>query len=507
MASRVDFDFSFDARRRSPRARPDGERLRILVVSDLRGAGRAPFDPTAPLASARVQHVGIDDFDSFFTQLAPAVELSARAGEASSRISFRALTDFHPDALYESLDVLQALRASRARLCQPSTFAAERERLLADPPAGASADQGRVAHAAPAEEESAASTLGRLLGGAVARPAASSAVSAIDQLLATIVAPHVTASLPEQAQLIASVDAAISSELRAVLHDPAFQRLEGSWRALDWLVRENALGDELALSVLDASREQLLADLAACGGALERSALYRLVVEREVSAPSGRPIALIVGDLYVDGSESDVRLVAGMGALAAQAGGAFIAGAQPSLIGVSELSADAHWSSWSEPDSQVGERLALLRRSPVAPFVGLAMPRLLGRVPYGQRSDPIERLAFEELLAGAAHEQYLWINPAFGCAQLLAASFAQEGWDLRLGSALELANLPLAAQLGPDGERIKPCAEVCFDASSAERVLGQGVMPWLSYRDRNAARLLCFQSIAEPAAPLSGPWQ
>ena len=505
MASRVDYGFSFGVRGRSARPRADGERLRILVVSDLRGAGRAAFDPAAPLASARVQRLGIDNFDQLFAQLAPGVELGSRGGEGASRVAFSELADFHPDALYDSLEVLKALRASRARLSEPSTFAGERARLLADQPAAAPATDARVAPPAGGDE-STASTLGRLLGGPVARPAVSSPVSAIDQLLAKIVAPHVTASLPEQAQLIGSVDAAISSELRAVLHDPAFQRLEGSWRALDWLVRENALGDELELSILDASRAQLLADLAACGGQLERSALYRLIVEREVAAPAGRSIALIVGDFYVDGSESDVPLLAGMGALAAHAGGALIAGAQPSLIGAGDLSGDAHWSSWGEPGEQEHERMALLRKSPVAPFVGLAMPRLLGRVPYGMRSDPIERLPFEELLAGAEHEHYLWINPAFGCAQLLAASFAEEGWDLRLGSALELASLPLAAQLGPDGERIKPCAEVCLDASSAERVLGHGLMPWLSYRDRNAARLLRFQSIAEPAAPLSGPW-
>jgi type VI secretion system protein ImpC len=346
------------------------------------------------------------------------------------------------------------------------------------------------------------------LAGNVSQPTApSGAASAIEGFLRAIVAPHVTASLPEQMQLIASVDAAISSELRAVLHDPAFQRLEASWRGLDWLVRENALGDELEISVLDATRDELLRDLAACAGELERSLLYRAIVEREVLAPGGRPIALIVGDLYVAGSEQDVRLMAGLGALAAQAGGSFIAGALPALIGCEELTEEGHRSAWKEPEPALRERMSLLQKSPVAPFVGLALPRLLGRVPYGRRSDPIERFDFSELLIDAAHDQYLWINPAFGCAQLMVAAFCAEGWNFSLGSELELQDLPLAAQLGRDGERIKPCAELCLDASSAERVLEHGVMPWLSYRDRNAARLLRFQSIAEPAAPLVGPWR
>jgi type VI secretion system protein ImpC len=506
MASRVNFDFSFGKRAKS-RARSEGERLRILVIGDLRGAARAPSAEANPLATARVQKLGIDNFDRVFASLTPAVELAPRSGDAAGqdpvRLSFGALADFHPDALYDSLDALRGLALSRARLADANTFAAERARLLSDQPVAKESATPLV----PADE-SAASTLGRLLGGPVSKPAApSAAASAIDGLLQAIVGPHVKASLPEQKQLLASVDAAVSSELRAVLHDPAFQRLEASWRGLDWLVRENALGDQLELCVLDASRAELIADLRACGGELERSTLYRLIVEREVLAPSGQPFALIIGDLYVEGEESDVGLLAGLGALAAHAGGAFIAGARPELIGCKDLVNETHWSSWEKPDPALAERMSLLRASPVAPFIGLALPRLIGRVPYGKRSDPIERFDFSELTADAAHEQYLWINPAFGCAQLLVASFAADGWDFTLGSELELGSLPLAAQLGSDGERIKPCAEVCFDASSAEHVLGHGLMPLLSYRDRNAVRLMRFQSIAQPAAPLAGPWR
>jgi type VI secretion system protein ImpC len=215
---------------------------------------------------------------------------------------------------------------------------------------------------------------------------------------------------------------------------------------------------------------------------------------------------MIVGDLYFDGSETDVGLLAGLGALAAQAGGAFIAGATPALLGCQDLPSTTHWSEWSPPDAAVAERMALLRKSPVAPFIGLSLPRLIGRVPYGKRSDPIERFDFSELLAEPAHAHYLWINAAFGCAQLMAAAFAEDGWDFRLDSQLELDGLPLAAELGSDGERLKPSAEVCLDASSAERVLNEGLMPWLSFKNRNAARLLRFQSIALPAAPLAGPW-
>ena len=35
---------------------------------------------------------------------------------------------------------------------------------------------------------------------------------------------------------IKAIDAAISKQLAAIMHDPAFQKLEGSWRGLNYLV-------------------------------------------------------------------------------------------------------------------------------------------------------------------------------------------------------------------------------------------------------------------------------
>ena len=58
-----------------------------------------------------------------------------------------------------------------------------------------------------------------------------------------------------------------------------------------------------------------------------------------------------------------------------------------------------------------------------------------------------------------------------------------------------------------DGEkRLKPCAELLMTESDAEWILEQGLMPLVSFRNEDVARLLRFQSIAEPLAPLSGRW-
>ena len=58
-----------------------------------------------------------------------------------------------------------------------------------------------------------------------------------------------------------------------------------------------------------------------------------------------------------------------------------------------------------------------------------------------------------------------------------------------------------------DGQaKLKPCAEVCLGERAAEAILGRGLMPLQSYRDRNAVRVTRFQSIADPPTALAGRW-
>src|SRR5262249_49702949 len=144
---------------------------------------------------------------------------------------------------------------------------------------------------------------------------------------------------------------------------------------------------------------------------------------------------------------------------------------------------------WSKPGADITERMQALRTSAVAPFIGLCMPRVIGRVPYGRKADPIERFSFGELPADPAHECFLWLNSAVACAQLILAGVAERGWQAGPGSVLDLRDLPHAMYRRADGDAIKPSAEIYMDETSAAQVLTYGLMPLLSYRDRNTVRL------------------
>src|SRR5258705_768318 len=57
------------------------------------------------------------------------------------------------------------------------------------------------------------------------------------------------------------LDQTLSSQLNEVIHDPAFLKLEGSWRGLHYLVMNSETGTKLKIRLLNASKLDLNRDL------------------------------------------------------------------------------------------------------------------------------------------------------------------------------------------------------------------------------------------------------
>jgi type VI secretion system protein ImpC len=175
------------------------------------------------------------------------------------------------------------------------------------------------------------------------------------------------------------------------------------------------------------------------------------------------------------------------------AGAPFISGLAPDVVGLTQA---------------FGE----LRQSAYARWIGLAMPRFLLRLPYGKNASETESFAFEELFQAGElskapeHERYLWGHPAIACAYLLGEAFTRFGWHMRPGAVQEIDGLP-AHTYREDGEmQLKPCAEILLTENAAEILLDRGFMPLASVKGTDRVRLVRFQSVAEPPAPLAGRW-
>jgi type VI secretion system protein ImpC len=326
-------------------------------------------------------------------------------------------------------------------------------------------------------------------------------------LIQGIVAPYMTpAAPPLQGQYLAWVDAATSEHIRAILHHPAFQAVEALWRSVRWLITTLELGPSLQLHLLDVTKAELMAHLQAAQSGLASCALYRMLVEQAGGTLGGEPWSLLVGDYTFGSAGEDLELLATLGALGSQAGAPFLAAADPSLLGCSSLVSTPDPRGWHRT-AEAEQRFQTLRASAAAPWTGLALPRVLLRLPYGKNTDRMEHLDFEELTPARNHEAYLWGNPALACAMLIGQSFLARGWAMEPGDDLDLVDLP-AHVFEQDGEgHLQPCAEVLLSERAGEAILGLGLMPLLSYKNRNAVRLMRFQSIAAPSSPLSGPWR
>ena len=145
------------------------------------------------------------------------------------------------------------------------------------------------------------------------------------------------------------------------------------------------------------------------------------------------------------------------------------------------------------------------RRSlPEARHAGLVAPRFLLRLPYGRGTDQTDHFAFEEIPPEGKHDALLWGNPALVAAMLLANTWRDEGWGFSPPANAEVTGLPVHVFTESGDKKLTPCGEVLLTDRIAGNLVDLGVMPLASVRDRDAVRLLRFQSLALPPTALAG---
>lgn len=495
----------------SRRAAPDpGTPFRILLLGDFTGR----TNRRVPAADARrgtrpPLEVDRDDLDRVIDRLKPELDLEVGGGGAPVRLTIHvsSIDDFHPDRLFERLDVFRTLRSLRERLHDPAAYRAAAAEVREWVGTTASAERRSPAPAAPEPAANEGEQVVReLLAGKTRAGRAAPAQDDWARFLRDIVAPHVVErDDPERPDLVAAVDRAASALMRAVLHHPDFQALEAAWRGVEFLARRLETGTDLQLYLLDASKEDLAAAVEPRDD--PRSTwLYSTLVERAAGTPGAVPWAVLAGNYTFEASAADISILSAMGRVARAAGAPFVAGGSARLLGCESLDRTPDPDDWQRRDPEESDRWSKLRASSEAAYLGLALPRFLLRLPYGGEGERCETFDFEELTDGAHHEHYLWASPAFACACLLGQAFSEHGWGLRPGAVQEIDDLPLHVYEQDGERRVKPCAEVLLTIRAAETILETGLMPLLSFRDRDVVRLARFQSLREPPGRLPGRW-
>ncbi|HXI19842.1 MAG TPA: type VI secretion system contractile sheath large subunit, partial [Gemmatimonadales bacterium] len=314
-----------------------------------------------------------------------------------------------------------------------------------------------------------------------------------------VMRPHLVPNPdPRQGELVAQTDAALSATMRAILHHPAFQGVEGLWRALELLVYRLETTSELQVHLLDISAAELAAALPPDGDP-QASPFYRILVRHAEEAPW----SVLAGAFTFGTAPGDIERLAQLAAIGQLLGAPWLAGAAPDLVGADSLATSPDprdWKSASDPTWEAFRGTALARS------VGLVLPRFLLRLPYGKQYESCERFAFEEFDGDPFHEQFLWGPPGFGVALLLGQAFAERGWGLAQAFEPEIGGLPyVVLGRGAEAEAV-PCAETLLTERAASRILDRGIMPLASLKDQDRVRLIRLQSVARPLAPLAGRW-
>jgi type VI secretion system protein ImpC len=257
---------------------------------------------------------------------------------------------------------------------------------------------------------------------------------------------------------IEQIDALLSAQLNEIMHHPDFQKLEGSWRGLHYLVHNSETGTQLKIKVLNASKPDLLKDLERASE-FDQSGLFKKAYEDEYGTFMGEPFGALIGDYEFSNHPQDIALLERVSNVAAAAHAPFIAAANAKMFGLESFTDLNKPRDLSKIfDTVEYARWKSFRDSEDSRYVALTMPRVLGRLPYGEETVPVEAFDFEE--ATGQHDRYLWTNAAYSYGARLTDAFAKYGWTAAIrgveGGGL-VEGLPTHTFKNMDGEVDMKC--------------------------------------------------
>lgn len=223
--------------------------------------------------------------------------------------------------------------------------------------------------------------------------------------------------------LVAAIDQRIADQLDAILHAPAFQRLEAAWRGIAFVVDRMDPGENLGVALWNVTSTELHEDVDTAP-AITRTACFRWIYTEEYGQYGGTPYAAVLVDHAFGPGVTDTATLRGLAAIAAMAHAPVFVGASPSLLGVRSYKEIASLRDLSalRDDSRLA-RFRALRDLEDARYLGVVLPRMLLRPAW--RASVREAL-YEERVESDEHA--LFGSAVYAWATRLASAFVRERW-------------------------------------------------------------------------------
>jgi type VI secretion system protein ImpC len=301
---------------------------------------------------------------------------------------------------------------------------------------------------------------------------------------------------------IAQLDALISAQLNEVMHAAEFQKLEATWRGLKHLVDQTETGTMMKIKTFNTSKKDLGKDLERAAE-FDQSAMFKKIYEEEYGVFGGSPFGLLVGDYEFGNHPEDLALLEKMSNVAAAAHAPFIAAANARMFGLEG------YSQLGEPrdlakifESVEYAKWKSFRESEDSRYVGLCLPHVLLRQPYGSETVPVESFNFEEDVDGRDHGKYLWGNAAYSMATRITDAFAKYGWCTAIrgveGGGL-VEGLPTHTFRTDEGDVALKCpTEIAITHRREKELADLGFIPLVHCKGRDYAAFFSTQSNNKP---------
>jgi type VI secretion system protein ImpC len=297
---------------------------------------------------------------------------------------------------------------------------------------------------------------------------------------------------------IADIDVLLSRQLNEIMHAPEFQKLEASWRGLHYLVHQSETSTMLKIRVLNVSKQDLLRDLERASE-FDQSALFKKVYEEGYGVFGGEPIGTLIGDYEFGRHPQDMALLEKISNVSAAAHAPFIAAANSQLFNLdsyTELGMPRDLAKIF--DTVEYAKWKSFRDSEDSRYVGLTLPHILMRLPYGPETVPVEAFNFQEDVDGKDHSKYLWGNAAYGFGARLTDAFAKYHWCAAIrgveGGGL-VEGLPTHTFKTDDGDIALKCpTEIAITDRREKELSDLGFIPLVHCKGTDYAAFFGAQS-------------
>src|SRR5271169_2647220 len=301
---------------------------------------------------------------------------------------------------------------------------------------------------------------------------------------------------------IADLDALISRQLNEVIHAQPLQKLEGSWRGLHYFVQQTETSSSLKIKLMNISKNDLFKDLDKAVE-FDQSQIFKKIYEEEYGTLGGSPFGALVGDYEFGRHPQDIELLEKMSGVAATSHAPFIAAATPAMFNFESYTELAGPRDLEKIfDSETYLKWNMFRKSDDSRYVGLCLPHVLMRLPYGKDTTPVEEFDYEEGVDGRDHSKYLWGNAAYAFAARLTDAFARHEWCAAIrgveGGGL-VEGLPAHTFITDDGDVATKCpTEIAITDRRENELAKLGFIPLCYYKGTDTAVFMGAQSTQKP---------